>query len=300
MFTTPPARTPRLALAATTVAIAAGGGIAWAGDSNAGTVIHACAQPGTGELSLPVGHSCRPGFVWISWNRIGPRGVEGPRGRTGSQGDTGAPGPPGPKGDPGLQGKLGGVGPQGATGAPGAKGDLGPAGPQGPTGDTGPMGPQGPAGDTGATGPTGATGDPGPAGPTGAKGDPGPTGPSDVYGTGADAGLHLSGGFTLTDIATLDVPAGAYLVTGRVNVRNKDGDDQFARCRLNFTGAGAVDLQRLAANSGTFGSAGDLGSFSVQDTGQFSSPTTVKLQCESDNAETSYVRLVALKVGALH
>ena len=91
-------------------------------------------------------------------------------------------------------------------------------GPQGPKGDTGPQGPQGPAGPAGPTGPTGPQGQ---QGEKGDQGDPGPAGPATlptVYVTWAGQ-TAVPNSQVPVDVATLDLPAGKYLLsaTGVIN-----------------------------------------------------------------------------------
>ncbi len=82
--------------------------------------ISGCVNKKTGVLRIAA--KCTSAEKPISWNRIGPQGIQGLPGLQGSKGDVG---PQGPKGDVGPQGETGAVGPQGA------KGDTGPQGPAG-------------------------------------------------------------------------------------------------------------------------------------------------------------------------
>jgi hypothetical protein len=113
-------RAGRLAAAAcAVVAVAAGGALtasALTGGADSTGVIHACSNPGNGNLRLVAAASqCHSGEQAVEWNVAGPQGPKGDKGDTGPQG---------PKGD---------------------TGDAGPQGPKGDTGDTGPQGPAGPA-----------------------------------------------------------------------------------------------------------------------------------------------------------
>ncbi len=111
-------------------------------------VIYACIQKNNGQTRIVSSASdCRSSEVAVSWNVVGPQGLEGPAGPVG---------PAGPKGDDGA------MGPQGLPGSKGDKGDPGATGPQGPIGLTGPEGPQG---------------EPGPQGEQGLKGEQGVVGP---------------------------------------------------------------------------------------------------------------------------
>jgi len=119
------------------------------GAQDGNSVIHACvAQPGsqnqsqnvngqanTGSVRIVGGPAdCRQGETYISWNIVGPPGIQGP------PGEQGPPGIQGPLGEQGLQGIQG---PQGEQGLQGPPGEQGPPGMQGPPGDPGPQGPPG-------------------------------------------------------------------------------------------------------------------------------------------------------------
>src|SRR5581483_9845275 len=108
------------------------------------------------------------------------------------------------------------------TGPRGAQGPQGPAGPKGDPGSPGPAGP---------TGPAGATGTPGAAGPTGPQGPKGDTGPSDGWMARNLSLPHLSAS-AWTTVASVDLPAGSYLLSGTTTISNRDGDTQDAACRL--------------------------------------------------------------------
>ena len=98
----------------------------------------------------------------ISWNVVGPAGLQGPKGDTGGIGPAGPQGPPGNSSTvPGPQGLKGDTG---AAGAPGGQGIQGPAGTAGKDGIDGTNGAPGGKGDTGAQGPIG------PQGPSGSGG----------------------------------------------------------------------------------------------------------------------------------
>lgn len=136
---------------------------------------------------------CSTGYSPLNFNQTGPAG---PVGATGPEG------------------------PQGAQGAIGAQGPQGVAGPQGPTG------PQGPKGDTGATGPQGPTGPQGVQGPQGPQGLPG--GAAYASDGGVQAVSTQAGG---TNVGSLVVPAGDFLVIATVNVFDGSAVNSFV-CTL--------------------------------------------------------------------
>ncbi|HVC80060.1 MAG TPA: hypothetical protein VNL35_06090 [Chloroflexota bacterium] len=164
---------------------------AFAGGPTSQDTIHACyissvpkpahgkgasPLPALGSLRLidPGKHQrCAHGETGISWNQIGPMGLQGPEGALGTRGPVGATGPVGPAGPPGLTGARGVPGPGGPRGWVGPKGVPGPQGRQGPQGFVGADGPQGPAGPVGPMGPAGATGATGASGAPGTPGAPG-------------------------------------------------------------------------------------------------------------------------------
>lgn len=120
------------------------------------------------------------------------------------------------KGDKGEKGDDGKRGPKGDTGPQGPAGEAGTAGAEGVRGLEGPAGPQGIQGAPGTPGAPGPQGVPGPQGPAG---DPA----SDVAGTVASylttdpAVISLIGGTfatRATQIGTLTLPAGSYVLTG--------------------------------------------------------------------------------------
>ncbi|MBV9133768.1 MAG: hypothetical protein JO318_13785 [Chloroflexi bacterium] len=86
-------------------------------------------------------------------------------------------------------------------------------GPQGPAGPPGPTGPTGPAGATGPQGATGAQGPAGPQGPAGAQGSAGTALASTVV---EFAPIPL--GASPQVVATLNLPAGSYSISGRVPI----------------------------------------------------------------------------------
>jgi hypothetical protein len=88
----------------------------------------------------------------------------------------------------------------------------------GPQGPPGPTGPAGPAGAGGAAGATGATGPAGPAGTTAA-----------FFTSGSSAGGTVT---TPTDIVSLTLPPGKYLITATTTTGTVDEDPQVFTCTL--------------------------------------------------------------------
>ena len=198
----------------------------------------------------PAGPVGPPGPIGLT-GAAGPAGPVGPQGPIGFMGPAGAVGPPGPIGLTGAAGPAGPVGPQGPIGFTGPAGPAGPVGPQGPIGFMGPagaVGPPGPIGLTGAAGPAGPVGPPGPigltgpAGPPGADGATGPAGPAGSQGpAGPSAGFTAQFGLsstavsvasTPTQVTSILVPVGSYIVTAKVVLANPSTGPTAVTCLL--------------------------------------------------------------------
>jgi len=107
-------------------------------------------------------------------------------------------------------------GQDGAPGAAGPAGAVGPIGPAGPAGKDGVDGKDGAPGSDGATGPQGPEG---PAGPAGPQGPPGSGASVAAYQFSNDSSIALPGEIAPT-VAHLTLPAGTYLVSGRVLIQH--------------------------------------------------------------------------------
>jgi hypothetical protein len=119
-----------------------------------------------------------------------------------------------------LEGQPNEIGFQGPQGSPGEKGDSGLQGPVGPQGQTGDSGPQGQKGDSGLQGPVG---------PRGSANE------NVVYAIRSQERPTIVGSAPVV-LATLIVPAGSYVITGRVGVNNlwHDGPEPVhGRCSLS-------------------------------------------------------------------
>src|SRR5262245_37678524 len=206
----------------------------------------------------------------------GTPGLPGPAGATGPTGPVGAfgpEGPTGPQGSPGLPGPAGATGPTGQVGATGPTGQAGATGPTGQAGATGPTGQAGATGPTGAVGATGPTGAVGATGPTGQAGATGPTGISDAFATSRNlngANVTLNGLGNETTILELDLPAGNFIVTGKVELVNPSGSDADVSCRINQQLEG-TDTQSVENDS--------VRTLHPSDVVQQAAPTTVSLSC---------------------
>jgi Collagen triple helix repeat (20 copies) len=271
--------------AAVLLVLAVGVGVATGSIPDSGGVIHGCYQKNEGQLRVidsSQGDSCRPSETALSWNQQGPQGTAGPQG---PKGDTGATGPQGP------QGATGDTGPQGP------KGDTGATGPQGPQGATGDTGPQGPKGDTGMTGPQGPKGDTGATGPQGPQGDTGPTGPSDSWDRSAGSTDVASTSLTAqTPVVSINLPAGNFFVTGRINLVQDTGAEAEVDCQLN--GGGNDETDTVMPTDGRTNVPLEMDASS-------GTPFTVTMSCSTVPPNTGHAimefpRLIAIKVGTLN
>lgn len=228
----------------------------------------------------------------------GPQGVQGPKG---DQGLSGTPGTVGPQGPVGSQGPMGPAGPSGTAGAAGAPGAMGPAGPAGAAGTPGAMGPAGPAGTAGASCggccggecEQGPVGPPGPVGPVGPVGPPGPgitdvlqaslnpaspedaiVVPEDGYITFVPPAQIESGGLSIVPVLPSSiqiVKTGLYLVTFGVTVMTlPNGLGSEGQI---ITGPASFFLEASTLSDDNIPVPGS--SFSVSQTGQFTSMTTL-------------------------
>lgn len=105
----------------------------------------------------------------------------------------------------------------------------------------------GPRGATGATGATGAKGAAGPAGAAGTPGAQGPIGPSDTFSASNDTDPSAAGGADLT-VVTLNLPAGAYAITGKADVRDGSGAGVTGSCNLTAGSDTDASTARLPAS----------------------------------------------------
>lgn len=235
---------------------------------DASGVIHGCyGKPGTpqkGQLRVvdaSTGEQCRLTENLLSWNQSGRPGATGARGATGP---TGAKGPSGLRGATGAKGTTGASGSTGATGANGA---------------------------TGAGGPTGQRGA---AGVTGARGATGLTGPSDAYSVQNTSPGDLAGGGGFTTLATLNVPAGAYLVVGHAELYDDNVGRGFA-CTVN----GGTHSDTAIVSSPY---AGGVGTAAMNMDTTLATAGAIKLACGVPGGpmHTVEATLSAVKVAAAH
>jgi len=135
---------------------------------------------------------------------------------------------------------------------------AGPAGPQGPQGPAGPQGPQGPQGPAGPTGPTGATGPAGVGNAYQVRGG---------YNGGVTFSGTVSGNPQHATLATLSLPAGTYLLSGKVSVSTWGSSNAGGSvdCELWVGTTAILDIVQFsgAPSSSTVGTISLLGAYSL-------------------------------------
>jgi hypothetical protein len=158
--------------------------------------------------------------------------------------------------------------------------------------------PAGEAGPAGPAGPTGPPGDTGPAGPPGVTGPVGPTGPSSAFSDYEEAQISLDAEGAAA--AIVQVPAGSWVLTGRVDVSNP-GVEASGECRIE---SGTAVLDRAVFR--LLDAAAGLNEMpvSTQGTVTLASPGTVELVCAEEAAPgvdllASQRHLTAIQVGSL-
>jgi hypothetical protein len=174
--------------------------------------------------------------------------------------------------------------------------DWSQTGPQGPQGQQGPSGPQGPAGSQGAQGPPGPQGVQGPQGDTGPQGPAGPGGGGHAYSTsgGQSVAVSINGG---TDLLTLTLPPGSYLISGKSEILNNDSEKQDEFCQVKV---GPTELDRSDAELLGFDSVADHLEIPVQAAATFAASTDITLRCSGSNSEAFEYALSAEQVSQLN
>ena len=154
--------------------------------------------------------------------------------------------------------------------------------PAGARGETGAAGAAGPAGQTGAAGATGATG---------------PRGPSDAFFDSTDGSQDL-GGNPGTLVASLSVPAGSYVITGRANAVNTGAAASTGDCEL-FVGGTSVD-QSLYELEGVADDVNQV-PVTVHAARTVTGQTSIQMLCEDLGGQVSanFRRLSAIRVETL-
>jgi hypothetical protein len=272
-----------------------------------------------------------------SQGAVGPQGPTGPMGITGA---TGPQGPTGPAGPAGLNNRSNwnssatynpadAVSDQGSfwlalasnsNSEPSSSNSnwqalavQGSAGPQGPTGASGPMGSQGPVGASGPQGPIGPQGPPGSGGAAAYFTRPVKCASAiasfDTVGCFAPysnpislAGTFGGGSLHPATIASLQVPAGSYVVTATVMVGDESDFFITVGCSLSSTSGSAYGNGAVWTPSNQYPN-GTLATIHFESTDVASSTDTISLQCSdlfiSPSAQVLEGTLTATALGSL-
>lgn len=174
---------------------------------------------------------------------------------------------------------------------------TGTPGPQGPPGEPGPEGPQGPQGPLGDQGPQGPAGEQGRQGPQGARG------PSAAFESARSGYIPLSGQFT--NVATLEVPAGDFVLHGYASFVNQDPSQRaIAQCLLlGIIPQGPTTISVVEPEGGTNASATTVPILASHSSAY---PSTLGLRCNNNNSQmgsgllAGQVQLVAVQVGEIN
>ncbi|GAB3022187.1 hypothetical protein GCM10011376_27370 [Nocardioides flavus (ex Wang et al. 2016)] len=146
--------------------------------------------------------------------------------------------------------------------------------------------------------PAGATGPAGPAGPAGPQG---PAGPSHAFGFSSSDTI---GWAAVPDepvvLASLNLPAGSYAVTGKALANNNDAVVVDTICWLDL---GAVTIDNPAKKTLSVGTASeaDRGFFVVAGVGTLAAPGQASLVCSASSASGNWPNyaITAVKVGSV-
>ena len=151
------------------------------------------------------------------------------------------------------------------------------------------IGPQGPQGLQGAPGINGTNGT------NGAPGPPGPSGVSHAWIDRPSSGVDL--GAADTTVATLTVPAGAYIIFGKAAVVNGTlSAPDYGTCDLS-TG----DSTPISLDTAYGGYTSVRTPISVQDSATFSVTTTITMSCKlATTGQANSISLTAMAVDALN
>ena len=147
-------------------------------------------------------------------------------------------------------------------------------------------------GNTGPAGPAGATGPAGPAGPTGTTGATGPTGPSNVFAVWNDSATALTG--APKTVLTQTLQPGSYWVYSKVWAQ---ATNTFPWIHCTLATAPLIAADQTAADLVSF--IGAWGNVSNQIVFTTASQVNVNLSCQGSNANATWKKMTALKVGSV-
>lgn len=146
-------------------------------------------------------------------------------------------------------------------------------------------------GPQGAPGPTGPQGPAGPEGPAGPQGPGGSQSQKNAYAASL-AETQFSSGWSTPDLVALTLPAGKYLVFGKVTIQN-NSSAQLVQCGLRDA---ITDYDDAFAALSDNGPNGDFATLALQTTFETSTTTTIGLACTSASgpARAASVKLTAI------
>lgn len=134
-------------------------------------------------------------------------------------------------------------------------------------------------------------------GPQGQQGLEGPRGPSDVwFFDGSHDSQNIGGGGFVT-LASLDLPAGSYLVEGQTAVFDTSTGTKYG---CDLVNSSTHEYQEAAGS--TPDATNDATEIPIQTVLTLSGPDTISLRCDGVDAGAgaSYWSLAALEVGTVH
>jgi hypothetical protein len=138
----------------------------------------------------------------------------------------------------------------------------------------------------------------GPAGPAGAVGPQGPIGPSTGYEFDSGNGILAWTGAFQT-VATLNLPAGSYVLSAKVLGNNTAAVDAVFECQLKVNGTIVDDMNDVLIVGPNIDQ--DRAYVSLGSTATSAGAAAVTVDCDADNANGAWVDRVitAVKVGSL-
>ena len=148
-------------------------------------------------------------------------------------------------------------------------------------------------------GPQGATG---PRGLQGAPGTPGTPGPSHAYSSVSSSLINMNATASGdTTVASVNVPAGSYAITGGAVANSNNGAQTSFTCRLEAPLGTIVDHGPDAINLGSNANL-DRAYVGVMGTATLASPGTIAVICDATDTTGNYVQhdVVATQVGGVN
>lgn len=164
---------------------------------------------------------------------------------------------------------------------------------------TGPQGIQGIPGlkgDTGSQGIQGIQGDPGVAGPAGSANG------FSTTGIGGLINFDLVDGHGEIEVAHIDLPAGTYLVSGKVLVGNRVGANEDVECTLRYGLTGNIGLDQSGTRLGAGDTSDAFTTIPLTGALTLSDADTVRLRCATSSSDgwVNFGQLNAIQLASLN